>query len=292
MSNKMVKVIYWLSPEGQKKSLLIGGDGKREQTFETPATERLIKMANVSKDGELTLEVKIVKPEYIIETTYPNTTGIRVIDGNCSKKVITGITCPKHVYYNKDIEFDEPQTIESILKAYDENEKLFAEMEKSIPEKNAELEADYKKRLEKVKAEYEKTEAEKAAREAEKEAREKEHAEWIRKYGSDYLKDCLELGVKANLEYVVERAAMEFPGYTVDYADSANWEDKFSPSQEALDELKMLRNAGIEDSYIVWLTKPPKVRDEDDNDDYMYFEPCEAIVIRNYLGKYDLIKTF
>lgn len=286
--NKMVKVNYQLSPEGQKKLLSMGGDGKREQSFETAATERLIKMADISADGKLTLDVRITRPEYIIEITYPDTTGIREIDGNCHKKVIEGIRFQN--YHPHSDTFDEPQTIESILKAYDENEKLFEEMQKAIPEKNAEFEADYLKRLQTVKAEYEKREAEKVAREAEKAAREKEKAEWIRQHGSDYLKDCLELGIKANLEYVVERAAIEFPGYTVDYANNAYWEEKFSPSQDALDELKRVRGLGA-NAEIVWLTRPAKVRNDDDEFEHEdEFEPCEAVVIRNFLGKYDLVQ--
>lgn len=125
-------------------------------------------------------------------------------------------------------------------------------------------------------------EAEKIKAEQEKETREREKADWIRQHGSDYLKDCLELGVKANKEYVIERAATEFPGYEVDYSDDAAWEEKFSPSSEALSELKKVRGLGAE-SEIVWLTRPINEDDE--------FEPCEAVAIRCFLGKYDLIKT-
>lgn len=130
-------------------------------------------------------------------------------------------------------------------------------------------------------ARRDKIETERINAEQEKVTREREKADWIRQHGSQYLKDCLELEVKANKEYVIERSALEFPGYEVDYSDDAAWEEKFSPSQEALSELKKVRGLGAE-SEIVWLTRPI-------NEDYE-FEPCEAVVIRNYLGKYDLIK--
>lgn len=292
---KMVKVIYWLSKEGQKKSLLMGGDGKHEQVFETPATERLIQLANVSREGELELEVKITKPVYVYEKSFPESTGIEEIDKRCVLDTITGVRDPYYSWTNEWY-FDEPQTIESILKRYDEHEKLLEEMENAIPQENAKLKADYFKRLEEAKARYEEEEAKKKAREEEKRAREQEKADWIRKYGSQYLKDCLELGVKANLEYVVERAEHEFPGYTVDYADNAEWDEKFSPSQEALDELKLLREKGVE-SDIIWLTSPAIVRNEDNEEDeceYYYeeekYEPREAVVIKNFLGMYTLVK--
>ena len=64
--------------------------------------------------------------------------------------------------------------------------------------------------------------AEAVANEAERATRKQEKADWIMAYGSEYLKDCLTLDVKANLEYVVERANIEFPGYAVDYTNNTS----------------------------------------------------------------------
>jgi hypothetical protein len=151
-----------------------------------------------------------------------------------------------------------------------------------------------KEKIEQRKLNRERIEEEKAVKKAEKEAREQEKIDWIKQYGSDYLKDCLEMDVKANLEYVVERAALEFPDYTVDYAETAKWDEKFSPSVEALSELKKIRRIGAE-TEIIWLTSPAQVREESEYDEYgnrKEYEPCEAVVIRNFLGRYDLVKTF
>ena len=150
-----------------------------------------------------------------------------------------------------------------------------------------------RKDAEKLAEEKAKTEREQE-KEQEREKREQEKADWIRNNGSQYLKDCLELGIKANREYVIERAAMEHPGFTVDYTDNADWEEIFSPSPEALQELKELRNAGV-NANLVWLIKPAKTGkdDDDDNEDEYYvsmFESCEALVIRDFLGRYDLVK--
>jgi hypothetical protein len=146
------------------------------------------------------------------------------------------------------------------------------------------LSADDKKALADRQVRRDEIAAEKEEEKASKERYESEKREWILACGSQYLKDCLEMGVKANLEYVAERATLEFPGFTVDYADAAEWGERVSPTGESLQTLKKLRMATPE-SEIVWLTCPAMERNESTEG----FEPCEAIIIRKYLGKYDLV---
>lgn len=111
-----------------------------------------------------------------------------------------------------------------------------------------------------------------------------ERADWIKQYGSNYLKDCLELDVSANKQYIIERANLEFSDFCVDYDNDADWESRVSPSVEGLALLKELRAKYPDlDSQIVWLTRP--CYNDYDHDGY----PCEAVVIRNYYG-YDLIR--
>lgn len=115
---------------------------------------------------------------------------------------------------------------------------------------------------------------ERTRREAEKQA-------WIEAHGSAFLKKaCLQGGYDCQRRYVEERAALERPGYVVDWKDAAAWKDRACPSEAALDEA--LAAGGT----VVWLTAPANAG-EDDYD----FEPCEAVAIRGYLGKYDLIKA-
>jgi hypothetical protein len=126
--------------------------------------------------------------------------------------------------------------------------------------------------------------AERAA--AEKERREAEKRQWIGDVGSAYLKRCLAGGYNCQRAYVIERAGVEFPGYVVDYNDAAAWKDRAAPSEKALVEAE--RVGGV----VVWLTDEPSNRvaeSDDDSQDYG-FEPCEAVVVREYLGKYDLVK--
>lgn len=284
---KMLKVVYHLDEDGRKKDIINGGNGKREQVFYVPVTERLLEMAKCDFEGNLKLEVKIPVYRYNYRWKDEN-------DGDFSYKeyYVSNISC-------SITEFSSPQTIDSILKAYDEAEKTRIEMEKELEKMNKEAYnerlKEYQELLERRKEKERKLKEEKEKEIARLEALRKEQEDWIRKHGSQYLKDCLELGVKANLEYIVERAAMEHPSYVVDYADEADFEDRISPSQEALDELKRLRQQGI-DSKIVWLTKPPMERKPENIDDYYYmiaeYKPREAVMIRGYLGKYYLFKEF
>ena len=117
---------------------------------------------------------------------------------------------------------------------------------------------------------------EQAERDA-KTQRQIERNAWIAQHGSAYLKKCADMGYDCQKAYVHERAALEHPAYVLDYNDDARWKDRAGPREAALDE------AARVGGQIVWLTY---LNDADD-----FFEPCEAVVIRSYLGKYDLIRT-
>ena len=294
---KKVRVIYYLNEKGRKKSLLAGGNGNSMQEIEADITEELLEFAEVDSKGNA--ELRIGSYRRLGEPKIVGTYNFRNYMWNVDEfynEHKPKVTLEAEI---QRFEFDKPQTVESLLKFHKEKLAEIARHDEEIRQKAQQLEKEilpekiklWEKAVADKKKEIAKIDAISAAHEAEKKRREQEKAEWIRKYGSDYLKDCLELGVKANLEYVVERAAMEFPDYIVDYAECADWEEKFSPSREALSELKKLRANGV-DAEIVWLTKEPKVR-KDDDDNYYYddeFEPCEAILIRNYLGYYNLFK--
>ena len=73
-----------------------------------------------------------------------------------------------------------------------------------------------------------------------------------------------------------------FEGFEVDFDDTANWNTRVSPSQEALDEVTKWMNKGF-NAKIVWLTCPIE-----DSESYYDFEECEAVTIK-FKG-YDLVK--
>lgn len=122
-----------------------------------------------------------------------------------------------------------------------------------------------------------------AAKEAAKEAGEAEKAAWIAAHGSAHLQRASAAGYDCQRKYVTERAALEFPGYTVDFANNAAWRSRSCPSEAALDEA--LRVGGE----VVWLTTPPRPGNADD-DDFGY-TAVEAVAVR-FLDRYDLVKTF
>lgn len=116
---------------------------------------------------------------------------------------------------------------------------------------------------------------------------EDEKRSWIENNGSDFLKRaCVEHGYDCQRRYVTERAALEVPGFVVDFDNNAEWRSRSCPSDAALTTLELSEDAGYR-AEVVWLTTPP--HDKNDEPDYG-FEPGEAVAIRGYLGKYDLVR--
>jgi hypothetical protein len=110
---------------------------------------------------------------------------------------------------------------------------------------------------------------------------------WAMEHGSQHLQDCLSQGYHCERIYVVERCRQEWPGWTVDFYNKADWDQRTNPSHRALQlEKDFMDNHDVK---IVWLTHPPLNAPDDRHQDA--FKPHEALVIREYLGKYDLIRA-
>ncbi len=121
--------------------------------------------------------------------------------------------------------------------------------------------------------------------------REVDQVHWIAAHGSAHLKRCIAAGYNCKRLYVVERAALEAPGFTVDFDDKAAWKDRACPTPAALDAEDAARALGLGEPIIVWLTEPPSARVPDpEGYDFEEFDPCEAVVVRSYLGRYDLVQ--
>lgn len=134
--------------------------------------------------------------------------------------------------------------------------------------------------------------AEKERREAIEEAEmqakavvEQDRLEWIAAHGSERLRLAVENGYNCQRLYVTERAAVEHPDYTADFDDNAQWDSRSCPSEAALKEAIAVGGE------VVWLTKPPLAKHDEDFDCYDW-EEREAVVIRDFLGNYDLVKEF
>lgn len=275
---KMARIHYLLSEKGRKAHILSGGDGKQFQTLEVEATPEIIDLAAVDESGNVELNVGFSH----IHKGWPEG---RV---NIDVKIYNDSWGPKLSYDSEIHRFDEPQTADQLI-AWEKarREKISRKEAELQPELERAKEEHEKERARREAAEKEREEADRkwrAAQEEQAQKREAEKAEWIEKFGSDYLKDAHRLGYNCQRQYVKERADKEFPEFIVDFDDECLWKERTCPSPEALEEVKKLIQKGYE-AKVVWLTNAPY---DDDGDDY--FESCEAVIIKNYLDKYNLIK--
>ncbi len=281
---KTAKVFYLLSEAGRKASLLQGGDGKELQVIEPPVTPKIIELATVSSDGEVYLYIGY-RPEH------NNSYHARVVI--LAEVYQDGLGEWKLREQEKDHRFDSPQTIELLLAWESLRQHQIAAAKELFSTHGPENEA-LRKRQDAERQEHEEKRRQENAERERKAAERKEKfnselATWIAASGSDYLKQAHELGYKITLKYIIERAALEWPGYTLD--DDYTWKERINPSPEALTEVAVLVKAGV-NAEIVWLTDGPKSRDKDGYDEP--FDPCEGIVIKGYLNhpstSYDLVK--
>jgi hypothetical protein len=122
---------------------------------------------------------------------------------------------------------------------------------------------------------------------------------WIDENGSDRLKIARSRNYKITSSYAKERAREELPECWVDTADRARSRERVDPSMRALRVETKFRD-WIEskeldlDTRIVWLIKPPpsmaeffEYEDEDLFDSEEGFQQQEALLIPDYLGKYN-----
>ena len=112
------------------------------------------------------------------------------------------------------------------------------------------------------------------------EAQEVDKAAWIAAHGSDHLRAAFAAGYDCQRLYVTERAAAEFPGFAVDFSNRSRWERRSCPSEEGL-AIALATKGGR----VVWLTEPVRAVDEEDE-----WEPREAVVVEDFLGRYDLVR--
>jgi hypothetical protein len=136
-------------------------------------------------------------------------------------------------------------------------------------------------------------EIEEAQREADKAQRKAEKDRWIKARGSDHLKRAFEGGYEVGRLYTLERVADEFPEWDIDFADTSDWKDRKNPSLAELDAVAVAEAKTGRSVIVVWLIKPPMIDSEEDEYDpaFYEFEQQAALVIRGFLGKYDLVKS-
>lgn len=101
----------------------------------------------------------------------------------------------------------------------------------------------------------------------EREAFEAARAVWVAEHGSAHLRRAVEAGYDCTRLYLTERAALEYPDYTLDFDDHAKWESRCCPSEEALAEAEARKGQ------VVWLVAaPPQVE---------FYCPREAVIVKD-----------
>lgn len=259
-------IIYQLSENGRKDSLVKGGNGKKRQEIRCEIKPEDLKLFFVDCDGNarLKIEFKTVNVEM--------------------QKDGYGLYSIKNDYC--EIEFDSVQTAEDLIKWEKErNEKIENKLNEFNP-KIKSLNEDYYKN--KKEAELKREQEQKLKDEELKQRKaelEQDKKEWIKKFGSDYLQRAFKLGYDSQRQYVLERVNQELPGFAIDFDYLANWQSRTFPSLKALETVENLIDKGY-DAKVVWLTHPTYEIDESEED----WEKQEAIAITGYLDKYYLVK--
>lgn len=290
IDKKTATIKYLLNEKGRKNSLLNGDNGKELQEIQAEISERLLKYASVSQNGGVTLEIGFKDNRYnevIIDYEEANDWL-----GKYIKKINKVCFFDKIMTANELLDWEEKR-ISKLEKLKDKYKDIMEAREKKLKEEELLKQEKEKRQKEEWERKRAIEEQDKLLLAEEKKKKEKafieERNKWIAEKGSQYLKDALELGYKINRKYVFERASKELENFKVDMDDKAYWQEKGNPTQNALEEVKELIKEGY-NAEIVWLTDA--VEDVDEKNEYYDepFESCEAIVIFDYLGKYNLVK--
>lgn len=161
-----------------------------------------------------------------------------------------------------------------------EYEAMLVEWESTIQPALKEQDAEIKRRSD----EY--NEQKRIAAEAAKAQAEADKLAWCAAHGTPHLAQAVATGYDCTRLYATERAALEHPAYTLDYKNNGEWKDRSCPGKAALAEALAVGGE------VVWMTEPPRYDSNNAQDEWFDFEPREAVVIRGFLGKYDLVRTF
>ena len=120
--SKLCKVMYLLSEEGRKASLLSGGDGKEMQCITTDINEDILKLARVTTDGEVYITIGFKDfsySDYLEGKNLTSSNWMKNIDAVISTKVVYVDWKNFYEPYIKKVDgfkrFDKPQTVEQLI---------------------------------------------------------------------------------------------------------------------------------------------------------------------------------
>lgn len=115
-----------------------------------------------------------------------------------------------------------------------------------------------------------------------REARKAARLSWVLEHGSEHLRGAVTGGYDCKRLYVTERAALEYPGYVLDYDNVTKYMDVSCPLPEALKEALWVKGS------VVFLSNG---RREDDWNRSLP-EDGQAVVIRGFLGEHTLLRPY
>jgi hypothetical protein len=203
--------------------------------------------------------------------------------------------------YKEVLELDDFPTLEETIEHLKRMkvERAEAEAKRRIAEaqrRAAEAEAEAERRIAKAEqrvaaAEQRAAEAERRATEAERRVAEAtaerqfqaEKKAWIDAHGSEHLRRAVARGHDCTELYIRERAKIEAPKFVVDIHNRAIWKEVDCPSVKALDVADEAEKLGLGEAQIVWL-----IARADDGE--CKSDLGEAVVVHDYLGKYNLVR--
>jgi nucleoid-associated protein YgaU len=204
-------------------------------------------------------------------------------------------------YYKEVLELDDYPTLEETIqhlkkmkadRAETEAKRRIAEAERRAAEAEAEAERRIAKAEQRaILAEQRAAEAERRAAEAERHVTEAaaerqfqdEKKAWIDAHGSEHLRRAVARGHDCTELYIRERAKIEAPKFVVDIHNRAIWKEVDCPSVKALDVADEAEKLGLGEAQIVWL-----IARADDGE--CKSDLGEAVVVHDYLGKYNLVR--
>lgn len=301
-NTKQITVQFYLNEEGRKAYLLAGRDGKKEQETCVSISKEYIEHAYVNSDGEAFIDLrKYVDHNFKLKKISAEKLE-KLRNGSMTSEWDIKNCKPEITCESKKIEFDKILTGEEMIAIYyskveecqKQREALLNEYNENMSEYEEAAAIAIKILNEEIKKQNEKMQETRKLAELNREKRKNEKADWIKEHGSDYLKKAFSHGYDCQRKYVKERTEFEFPDFILDFDDKLEFFERTCPGEEAL-------NKSIEIEEILKTDSDAYCSVEWYNYQCWNFEhfnedlpssSCEAVVIRNYLGKYTLVKFY
>jgi len=279
-----ITVKYFLSDAGRKKAFQRGLPAHREQEISIEDTENsLLHQAELQIDASgnacIDLQLRMLSQAFSVET-FP---------GYIQKRTLLPSFSPTGKYWEQDAPLQTPLDVLTALHAYQQMKK---DLLVAGRVEQAKLDAQFAGKMAERQQRLEEQAQKEAAEHAEAQRQESERRIWIQAHGSEFLRQAHAAGYDCQRLYATERAALEFPGFTLEFDSSSRWKSRSCPSRKAFEIAQATPPARV-----IWLTDlSDTLRTEwglEDDEDSWGEDPWkeqEALLVADFLGKYDLLR--